>query len=146
MPGEFSDQGAGVALKAVGGLAPWSGATTRTTYLALLTSAPSDTSGVINTTTFSISEYGATGYARQAVTWGTPTLNGVTPEISNSAAINFGPFTAGTSAQITHAALVSALSGTTGELVAHWQLDTARTPAVNDSITIAIGAIKLTCD
>ena len=58
-------------------------------------------------------------------------------------AVTFGAFTAATGATITHAALVSAATGTTGDLVAWWALDTPRTPAVNDSVTIAIGQLSL---
>lgn len=87
------------------------------------------------------------GYARVAPTWGSASLNGSSvPEISNSAAITFGPFTAGTGAQITHCALVTSSSGTGGEVRAHWALDTPRTPGTNDSLEFAIAGLKLTCD
>jgi len=138
MAGQFSDTGAKRALDAVTGRATQ---TARTTYLALLTAAPSDatTDGTI-----SITEYGATGYSRQTVAWTAPALNGSSiPESSNSGVITYGPFSAGTGATVTHAALVSAASGTTGDMLAWWNLDTSRTPAVNDSISIAANALKL---
>jgi hypothetical protein len=138
MPGEFSDTGGKRALDAVTGRAT---VTSRTTYLALLTAAPSDatTDGTITMT-----EYAATGYARQTVAWTAPALNGSSvPESSNSGVLTFGPFTAGTGGVITHAALVSAVSGTTGDLLAWWSLDASRTPATNDSISIAANALKL---
>ena len=139
MSGEFSDAG---ALKALEGVVGKTTLTAVTTYLALLTAAPSDT-----TTVAGLTEYGATGYARVAPTWGTAALNGSSvPEIANSAAITFGPFTAGTGAQITHCALVTSSSGTGGEVRAFWQLDTARTPGTNDSLEFAISGLKLTCD
>lgn len=138
MAGEFSDTGGKRALDGVTGRAT---VTARTTYLALLTAAPSDatTDGTI-----SVTEYGATGYSRQSVAWTAPALNGSSiPESSNSAILNFGPFTAGTGATITHAALVSAASGTAGDMLAWWSLDASRTPATNDSISIAANALKL---
>lgn len=139
MAGEFSDAGSNKALDAVTGRATVSSATT---YLALLTSAPGDT-----TTLSGMSEYGATGYSRQAVTWSAPALNGSNvPETSNSATLTFGPFTASTGATISHCALVSAASGTTGSILAWWSLDASRTPSTNDSVEITTGNLKLSVD
>jgi len=139
MAGQFSDAGSNRALDAVTGRATVSSATT---YLALLTAAPGDT-----TTLATMTEYGATGYSRQAVTWSSPALNGSNvPESSNSGTVTFGPFTAGTGATITHAALVSAASGTTGSILAWWDLDNARTPSTNDSVEVTNGNLKLSVD
>jgi len=141
MAGEFSDTGGKRALDAVTGRAT---VTSRATYLALLTAAPSDatTDGTITVT-----EYAATGYSRQTVTWSAPALNGSSiPESSNTGILTYGPFTAGTGAVVTHAALVSAASGTSGDMLAWWNLDTSRTPAVNDSITVAASALKLSVE
>jgi len=92
---------------------------------------------VPSTTTFTI----------QAAATATRTSGG-TAQVGVSASgptaqVTFGPFTGATGATITHAALVSAASGTTGDLVAWWALDTPRTPAVNDSITIAANQLSL---
>jgi hypothetical protein len=139
MPGEFSDAGSAKALDAVTGRAT---VTAATKYLALLTAAPSDT-----TTPATMTEYGATGYARQAVEWDAPALNGSNiQETDNTNVETFGPFTAGTGATITHVALVTSASGTSGTIEAIWTLDTSRTPGTNDSLQIAAGALKLTCD
>lgn len=139
MAGEFSDAGALKALDAVTGRAT---VTSGTTYLALLTAAPTDT-----TTLAGMTEYGATGYSRQTVSWTTPALNGSNiPETSNSGTVTFGPFTAGTGATISHCALVTAASGTTGEIRAWWSLDTSRTPSTNDSLQFTTGNLKVTCD
>jgi len=141
MAGEFSDTGGKRALDAVTGRAT---VTSRATYLALLTAAPSDatTDGTITVT-----EYAATGYSRQTVTWSAPALNGSSiPESSNTGILTYGPFTAGTGGVVTHAALVSAASGTSGDMLAWWNLDTSRTPAVNDSITVAASALKLSVE
>lgn len=137
MPGELSGTGAVIALEAALGR---TAASTRATYLALLTAAPAD-----NTTPATMTEYGATGYSRQAVTWGAATGDPATSSNTNS--ISFGPLTgANGSTPITHAALVSSASGTTGDLVAHWQLTSSRTPAAGDSINVAIGALTLSLD
>lgn len=139
MPGEFSDAGALKALDAVTGRAT---VTSATTYLALLTAAPTDTS-----TPATMTEYGATGYARVAVTWSAPALNGSSiPETSNSGTLTFGPFTAGTGATVTHCALVTSASGTTGEIRAWWSLDTSRTPGTNDSLQFSTSNLKITVD
>lgn len=92
---------------------------------------------VPSTTTFTI----------QASATGTRTSGG-TAQVGAStsgpnALVTFGPFTANTGATITHCALVSAASGTSGDLVAWWSLDTPRTPAINDSITIATNQLSL---
>lgn len=139
MAGQFSDAGSNKALDAVTGRATVSSSTT---YLALLTSAPSDTTDLA-----SMAEYTATGYSRQAVSWSSPALNASNvPETANSATVTFGPFTAGTSATITHAALVDAASGTTGNILAWWDLDTSRTPSTNDSVEVTSGNLKLSVD
>ena len=139
MPGEFSDAGSLKALDAVTGRATLTAATT---YVALLTSAPSDTSTVAQ-----LAEYGATGYTRQPVTWTQPALNGSNvAETSNSGSLTFGPFSSGTGATISHCALVTSASGTTGDVVAIWTLDTSRTPSTNDSLQFAANALKLTVD
>ena len=139
MPGQFSDAGSNKALDAVTGRATVSSATT---YLALLTSAPGDTTALS-----ALSEYGATGYSRQAVTWASPSLNGSSvPETSNSATLTFGPFTASVTGTISHAALVTAASGTSGDVLAYWELDASRTPSTNDSLEITAGNLKLSVD
>lgn len=142
MPGEFSNDGAYKALDAVTGRAT---VTSATKYLALLTAAPSDT-----TTPATMTEYGATGYSRASLNtsaWTTPALNGSSiPETSNSGTITFGPFTAGTGATVTHCALVTSASGTTGTIEAIWTLDNSRTPGTNDSLQFAANALKLTVD
>lgn len=148
MPGEFSDRGSRLALDTIVGKA-YAGQTNM--YLALLTAAPADNQALGGGTISGITEYAATGYARQAIAsatgWNAVALNGSSiPEISNANVITFGPFTASTGATITHAALVSVVSGTAGDLVAWWQLDTSRTPAVNDSVSVAASALKLSVE
>ena len=139
MPGQFSDAGSNRALDAVTGRATVSSATT---YLALLTSAPTDTSSLAG-----LAEYGAAGYSRQSVTWASPTLNGSNvPETSNTGTVSFGPFTSSVTGTITHAALVSSASGTTGSVLAWWELDASRTPSTNDSLEVTGGNLKLSVD
>jgi hypothetical protein len=104
-------------------------------YLALLTAAPTDT----NLTMAAVTEYGATGYARQIIAWGSATA--AEPSvISNSGTITFGPFTAGTGSAVTHAAVCDAVSGTTANIIGTVALTSSRTPATGDSLQAAAAA------
>jgi len=135
MAGEASTFGAGRALDAISGRAT---ATARTMYLALLSAAPTDA-----TTLATMTEITTAGYSRQAVTFSAPSGD---PQVSsNTAALTFGPFSADPP-NVTHAALVSAASGTTGDLVYFWTLDNARDAANGDSLTVAIGALVMQLD
>lgn len=135
MSGEASTKGASIALDAITGRATQ---TSRTTYLALLTAAPTDA-----TTLATMTEVTTAGYARQAVTWSAP--SGDPASTSNTAVITFGPFTADPP-NIPYAALVSASAGTTGDFLWFWTLDNARDAANGDSLTVAIGALVANLD
>jgi hypothetical protein len=137
MPGELSTAGANIALDAATGRATQ---TARTMYLALLTAAPTD-----STTVATMTEYAATGYSRVACAMGAPTGDPATT--ANTGVLTFGPLTgANGSTAITHCALVSSASGTSGDLVAYWTLTASRTPAAGDSVSVAIGALTLSND
>jgi hypothetical protein len=104
-------------------------------FLALLTAAPTDT----NLTMAAVTEYAATGYARQTFAVGAPTA--AEPSvISNSGTITFGPFTAGTGSAVTHAAVCDAVSGTTANIIGTVALTASRTPATGDSLQAAAAA------
>lgn len=139
MAGELHDTGSLLALEALTG---HSSTSASTTYLMLLTSPPSDSS-----TLAGLSEYVATGYSRQAVTWGSAALNtsGI-PQIANSGTITFGPFTTVSGSTISYCALVTVGSGTSGDIRCWWTLDVSRTPAVNDSVQFAANSLKITLD
>jgi hypothetical protein len=108
-------------------------------YVALLTAAPSDTT----LTMAGVTEYGATGYARQV--YGPGSASAAVPSvISNAGTITFGPFTAGTGAVVTHAAICDASSGTTANIIDTFALTASRTPAVGDSLQAAVGALTCT--
>jgi hypothetical protein len=104
-------------------------------YLALLTATPTDT----NLTMAAVTEYAATGYARQIIAFGSATA--AEPSvISNSGTITFGPFTAGTGSTVTHAAVCDAASGTSANIIATVALTASRTPATGDSLQAAAAA------
>lgn len=126
MAGEFSTVGSGIALDAATGRATQ---TARTTYVALLSAAPTDA-----TTNATMTEITTAGYARQSIAWSAP--SGDPAETHNTSLITFGPFTADPP-NITHAAIVSSSSGTTGDFIMWFSLTTARDPANGDSLTLA---------
>lgn len=101
-------------------------------YLALFTAA-SDAEAGTGT------ECSATGYARQAITFGAPS-NGV---ITNSSAVTFGPLTVSTTS-ITHVAIFDAL--TTGNALSILKAPTGGTISYSsgDSIQFAIGNLSFT--
>ena len=135
MAGEASSVGAGLALDAMSGRAT---ATARTMYLALLSAAPTDA-----TTLATMTEIATAGYARQTAAWSAPSGD---PRVSsNTATITFGPFSADPP-NVTHAALVSAASGTTGDFVYWWTWDVAKDAASGDSLQVAIGALVMQLD
>lgn len=105
-------------------------------YVALLTATPTDT----NLTMAAVTEYAATGYSRQ-VFGPTSATAAQTSVISNTSTITFGPFTAGTGATITHAAICDASSGTTANIIATVALTSSRTPATGDSVQVAASAL-----
>jgi hypothetical protein len=124
--------GQGYALDAKTGRAT---VTARTMYLAALTAAPTAT-----TTLATMTELTTAGYARQPVTFNTPAGN---PRVtSNTATITYGPMSADPGS-VGWLALVSAPSGTTGDLVDAWSVDTARDGITGDSLTVAAGALTL---
>lgn len=135
MPGQASSRGSAIMLDAASGRATQ---TARTTYLALLTAAPTDA-----TTLATMTEVTTAGYSRQAVTWSDPGASSETS--SNTNAITFGPFTADPP-NVTHCALVSAATGTTGDLIWYWTLDAARDAASGDSISVAVSALSMSAE
>lgn len=138
MAGEASTAGSNIMLDAASGR---STATARPTYLALLTATPTDATTMVSMT--EITTPASQGYDREAVTWTVPTGDPASTE--NTALITFGPFTADLG-NVTHVALVSALTGTAGDFIWWWAADVAKDPANGDSITIAAGALTMTCD
>lgn len=133
MAGQPNTAGANIMLDALTGRATQ---TARTMYLALCTTAPTDSAAGTEVTTA-----GTNGYSRQACAWSAPT--GDPSSTSNSALLTFGPFSADLG-NVTHLQLMDA--ATAGNVVAYWTADVAKDPANGDAITVAIGALVLTAD
>ena len=111
-------------------------AAARTTYLAALTAAPTRT-----TTLATMTEVAAAGYARQTYAPTAPT-SADPPVTALSVTDTFGPFT-GDPPSIGWLALVSASSGTTGDLIGWWAVDLAKDVGVGDSVTVASGQASI---
>lgn len=111
-------------------------------YLALATALPA----VPETDT--LAAYGSmeittAGYSRQAVTWTAPA--GDPSEIENTAAIEFGPFTADPP-EVGYVFLCTASIGTSGDVLAQWTLDTARDAGDGDKLYFGAGDITISVD
>lgn len=138
MPGEASTTGANIGLDAITGRAA---ASARTTYLAFLTTLPTDATTMA--TMAEVTTPGTNGYTRPAVTWSAP--SGDPSTSSNTNAISVGPFTSDL-ANIPYIGLVSAATGTAGDFLYFWTADVAKDPGVGDSVTLAIGALVARLD
>lgn len=115
------------------------GASARSTYLMLLTAAPSNPSSMAT-----YSEVAAAGYARQSVTWSAAVVGPASEyQVSNSASVLFGPFTgsSGIGPPATMCALVTVLTGISGTPLMLWTLDSAGNAAQNASLQFAAGAL-----
>lgn len=145
MAGNFTPVGAGFALDYLTGTMDTTlvvGAPARSTYLMLLTATPSNPSSMGTFT-----EVSAAGYARQPVSWTAAALNASSVyQVSNSTSILFGPFTgaAGIGPAATMCALVTVSSGTAGQPLMLWTLDTPGAAAQNASLQLATGALVMT--
>lgn len=115
-----------------------------TTWLALLTAAPTQTDLTMAAETeFSTSD----GYARQslAVTTGWTGPSSAAPSvIQNALTLTFGPITTAAPGTCTWAILTDAVSGTTSNCIAAFLLANPRTPLVGDSLTAAAGNFSIT--
>jgi hypothetical protein len=138
MAGQASTAGANIGLDAITGRATQ---TARTMYLALLTAAPTDSTTMASMT--ELTTPGSNGYSRQAVTFSAPSSD--PSSTSNTSTVTFGPFSSDLG-NVTHCALVSASTGTSGDLTFYWTLDAARDPANGDSISFAASALVATLD
>lgn len=139
MAGQPSRKGEQLALDAMSGRA--STTAPGTMYLALCTTAPTDTALGTELTT-----PGTNGYDREIVAWDA-TVAGDPSVIDNTSQITFGPFTADLGI-VTHIMLMDVSTGGTAadNMFYWWAVDTSKDPANGDSITIAAGALSMSAD
>ena len=70
-----------------------------------------------------------------------------TPRVAaNTGTLTYGPLTGADGTAVTHWALVSAASGTSGDVVAQGDFATSRSPAAGDSLTLAAGGSTVSID
>ena len=132
--GLLNSAGSAIGLDAIFGRVA---AATGTRYLALLTVSLTAAS-----TLASVTEYGATGYARQVITPGASTGSGPRTQ-THTNALTFGPLSGATGAVIITSWLIcDALSGTAGIVMAQGDFTSSRTPAAGDSLTVSVGGIS----
>lgn len=106
-----------------------------TLYAALYTVAP----GLDGSGGTEIDSGTHTWYARQAVTWGTPSLAGRT--VANSAAVNFTNSAASAPGNVTHIGLMTA--STSGNLWRLMQLTTPISIGIGSKVEFPIGQIVM---
>ena len=112
-------------------------------YVALATGEPPAPDTDLLTDFVAHEIYSIVGYARQPVTWGS--VSGDPSLIANSADIVFGPFSTDPP-NVTHCFLCDAASGTTGNVLAHWQFLASKDVGVGDPLTIKAGNLTMSVD
>jgi len=110
-------------------------------YLGLATAAIDDT-GTLAT----ITEEDDTAYARQAITFGAPAQNLGKAETKNTAALEFGPWDAAASHSITYGFITDAASGTSGMIIAWFELAAAKQPSAGETLTVPIDDLVFDLD
>lgn len=106
-------------------------------YLALLTAAPAAGTDL---TMAAETEYGATGYARQAFGTGVAPTSASPSVISNPGVLTWGPMTSSPGTSITWAMLCDTSSGTASNVAVSFLVSTPRTPISGDSVQAAAAA------
>lgn len=114
-------------------------------YLGLATATIDDTDDLST-----ITEEDDSAYARQAVTFTTPADNGSgAMEITNDAAIEFGPWGSVADNAVTYAFLTDAQTGNTtsdGDILAWFELPQSKTPASGETLTVPLNELVFDID
>lgn len=132
--GEFLKDGQAAALDAVKGLALYVGLGTGT--------VPTDLSTWAN-----ITEVTDANYVRKSVTWTANTVDVNGKHMTeNTAKIDWAGWAANQATPITYAFATDVLSGTTGKLVAVFDLTTSISPLATQPASIPAGGLDLTQD
>lgn len=138
MAGDATYVGAVAALDYLTGRALKYGAPFNT-YLALLTATPD-----LGATLDQLAEVNTAGYARQQITWSPASAATPPTATSNSSLVTFGPFTANMPVPVTDAVLVTAQTGTVGDVLYWWSLNVPQQSNNGQSLQIAPGALVMT--
>lgn len=108
----------------------------RDTFLGLAVAIPDADIGLDT-----IAEVTTAGYGRMEVTWSAP--SGSPVSITNSASIQFDPFTADMADAATYAFLTEVESGTGGTVLYLWQLVEPILAKANKPIFVGAGALTI---
>lgn len=138
MAGQLSNKGEQNALAAL-----FNGSSV---YLALSTAVIDDTtllSGLVEPTDSSYTTGG-----RKQITFGAPSLVSGSMTVSNTVAIDYPAWAADASAKILYAAVVTAASGTTGDILAWFSLDTVNQiqPLSGQPVKVPVGGITISIE
>lgn len=138
MAGQLSNAGEELALNM---LFRNTGTKPTNVYLGLTTVAVAEANGLAD-----ITEEGDATYARQEITFAAPAQEGGKGTVKNSAAINFGPWTANALAPITHAFITDVSTGTAGVILAYFTLPDAKSPVLGETLTVPIDNLVFDLD
>lgn len=108
----------------------------RNAYLTLVTADPGATPTIA-----SLAEVTTAGHARQLCAFSVPA--GSPMLTSNTALITFGPYTADMLADVTHVVMVSALTGTAGDVMHIWELDASIRALNTQTLQLAVGTLQI---
>ena len=134
MAGSLADVGEALALNL---LFRNTDASPTNVYLGLATSGILDSNSLAE-----IIEEDDGGYSRQVVTFTVPADNGAgAMEITNDGQIQFGPWASNADSAITHAFLTDVSSGTTGNLLAWFELPESKTPSSGETLTVPVNEL-----
>jgi len=109
-------------------------------YLALSTALPASPESA-TLANFNTHEITTSGYSRQAVTWNAPSGGTVT----NAGTVDFGAFSADPP-EVSHVFECDTSTGTSGNVIAFWSLDTARDAGDGDIIRISPTDLSMSVD
>lgn len=138
MAGSLTSAGANMAVDFVTGRALTYSAA-RTTYAALCTAAIAPTAAISD-----LAELTTAGYARNSVAWATPSYSVSGSSTTNSSPVTFGPMAADMASPVIWVALISAATGTVGDLLYAWQLDVPAQVLSGESIQFLVGSLTMT--
>lgn len=110
-------------------------------YLGLATSAVGESDGLGD-----ITEEDDAGYSRLEVTFGAPSQVEGAATVENSAQLEFGPWSAEADNAITHAFLCDAETGTSGDILAWFELPNSKQPVSGESLIVTVGDCKFDLD
>jgi len=109
-------------------------------YLALLTEDPGAAASLDT-----LPEDTTAGYARQPISWNAPAVvtEGTPPVSATNADVMFGPYTVDQAVAGSHVAIVTAASGTDGEVRWVQPLDAPFAAKVGDTLLLPAGSIDM---